>query len=111
MNNKTDLENSIQRQIRNSVAELDDDTTSKLQQARQYAINKQAKANNSYTLWITGLIASASMAVLVITIIPSPQHTLPSLNTEQWELIVTSEDELDLYNELDFYQWLDDTHG
>lgn len=111
--NNNDFEKTVKHQIDRSVNDLSNTTLSKLNQARQHALAHSKKPRHPYSSWITGIFASAVMAVLIITVIPtSQQQILPSLTTEQIELLVISnDDELDLYNELEFYQWLEKTHG
>ena len=110
--NNNNFENTVKHQLDSSVNDLDAATLSKLNQARQHALSHSNKISRSYSSWITGIFASAVMAVLIITVIPiSQQQALPSLTAEQMELLVISDDELDLYKELEFYQWLDDTNG
>lgn len=111
--NKNDFEKTVKHQIDSSVNDLDNAVLSKLNQSRQHALSYSNKTSHPYSSWLAGIFASVVMAVLIITIIPtSQQQILPSLTTGQIELLVISnDDELDLYNELEFYQWLDKTNG
>ncbi len=110
--NNNDFEKTVKHQIDSSVNDLDAATLSKLNQARQHALSHSNESKLSYSSWLAGLFATAVMAILIITITPtSQQQVLPSLTIEQMELLVISDDDLDLYKELDFYQWLDETNG
>lgn len=111
--NNNDFEKKVKHQINNSVNDLDDVILSKLKKSRKNALVHSNKMSYSYLSWGSGILTSAVIAVLVITIIPvSEQQALNSLTVEQIEfLVISNDDELELYNELEFYQWLDKTHG
>ncbi len=113
MKQQTDFENNVKQQLDESVDQLDAATLSKLNQARQFALSQKTKRRPTYFTWLTGLVSTVAVAMLVISIIPhSPEPVMPIFATEQWDILaVTNEEELDLYSELEFYQWLDDING
>jgi hypothetical protein len=114
-NKQSDFEQAAKRQLDDSLETIDAATLSRLNQARQRALSYEKKKRPFHSSWATGLLGIFAVAMLVITIIPSTQQSqplVPSLITEQWDvLVMADEDELELVNELDFYQWLDDVHG
>jgi len=96
-----------------AVEHLDPATTIRLQRARAVAVEHRP-AWKSWAVWVTGL-ALASIAVLAVTVwvhqsAPSEHHAAVPL--EDFEL-VTSVENVELAEDLDFYHWLadDDTTG
>ncbi len=114
-NKQSYFEQAAKQQLDDSLKMIDAATLSKLNQARQRALSYEKKKRSFHFSWATGLLGTFAVAMLVVTILPSTQQSqplVPDLITEQWDvLVVANEDELELYNELDFYQWLDDVHG
>ncbi|MFW5450188.1 MAG: DUF3619 family protein [Methylophagaceae bacterium] len=113
MKQQTDFETNVKQQLDESVGQLDAATLSKLNQARRFALSQKTKIRSPYFTWLTGLASTAAVAMLVISIMPhSPEQVMPVLATEQWDILaMDNKEELDLYSELEFYQWLDDING
>lgn len=114
MNN--DFEKNVKQQLDLSLNSLDAATQSRLTQARYKAL-EQAKTNNfNLGRWLTGFASAAVVALLVIMVMPTIQTPAPqqlATNNQpipadsQW-LLVSDMDEIELYQYLDFYKWLDD---
>ncbi|MEJ2760688.1 MAG: hypothetical protein P8126_03920 [Gammaproteobacteria bacterium] len=93
------------------VESLDADTKARLAQLRRRALESDRRRPARLTLWVTaGALASACLAVVIYFLAvpaPSPQRHAPAQAT------VPAEDEMDLitnlkfYENLDFYQWLE----
>ena len=112
MNSKhIDLEKKAKQLLDDSVASIDAATQSKLNQARQVALSHGKKSRVSYLPWFSGLVTASAVVLLLIVVMPlSPSLPPSSFSMNQLEQLVMVE-ELDLYNDLEFYQWLDDGNG
>ena len=111
--NNNDFETKVQQAIDKSIVEIDSTTLSKLNQARQHALAHTKGSYKPHSTWFISLLTSAAMAVLVITVIPTSQQQLapPSTAAHLDVLVMSVDEELDLYEDLEFYQWLDNTNG
>lgn len=106
------FENTVKQQLDMSLSTLDAVTQSQLTHARYQAL-KQIETKASWLGWFTGLASMAILTLLVITAMPSIQtQNNPVLATSpEWVLVsdIADIDDIDLYQNLDFYQWLDNT--
>jgi len=94
-----------------SCSALDGQTLSRLTRIRHTALALRTQRRRAPTLLPFGGIATA--AVLVISVMlynQSPPNELVPNGTEQLEYIdlLSASEELDFYEELEFYQWLAD---
>jgi len=111
MNNH--FEKNIQQQLDVSVTTLDAMTQSQLTQARYNALAHGGKTRNNLGRWVTGFASAAILGLLVITVMP----TLQTQDSQQLAaissgaLLVSDMDDIDLYQNLEFYQWLEDSNG
>ena len=98
---------NTRRILDNSVDGIDEDTSSRLRKIRYQALNN--KAEKSYGLMpYSAFAATAAVLVLTITIWLTQA---PDINDElvlEDISILTSTEELDFYQQLEFYNWLDD---
>jgi|GEM_PF-1569796 len=127
MNNN--FEKNVKQQLDISLTTLDAMTQSQLTQARYKALSyAPTKRRSNFGRWFTGLASAAVVALLVITVMPSLQtpvnqqlaitHTNQQLATNnqqltadpQW-ILISDIDEIELYKNLAFYIWFDDTVG
>jgi hypothetical protein len=89
-----------------SAENIDSATRAELRAIRQQALN----AHYAKPWWLAPAPAfAATAAVLVITLSvwlnqPSSLNTTPAMDDMQ---LVTANDELDFYQELEFYEWLE----
>lgn len=92
-----------------SVDRLDAATLSRLNQARHRALEEISKrgARTRWMRWVpvTGVAAAAVVAVMVIYA-PGPTGTDDSITTTDFELLL-EEDGLEMFEDLEFYSWLD----
>ena len=90
-----------------SVDALDEETSSRLRQIRYQALNNKPEKHN----WFTPYSAFAATAAVLVLSVTVWLTQLPAINDElvleDIPLLTTSE-ELDFYQELEFYNWLDD---
>ena len=98
----------IQQRIKQAFErqELDADTRDALGTARQRALEQKTPA------WKTGWLPSTAVACLVLVAVAflalrrDDSSELAQMSADEIA-VVTSEDELELYEELEFYIWLD----
>jgi hypothetical protein len=120
MNNRgsnTVAEGDLNRRINNSLTELERDTARedlcRLAQARNRALEQSAKSRK-YVLWPALGASMASVALIVLLINPASQTesvmdislTENQFNESQFSESQVGESLLDLYDDLDFYDWL-----
>lgn len=100
-------------------AAVDDEVRQRLQQARQAAVRVATEALNQPSKstpprWLIpagGLAAIGLVIGISILQIQSTRETSPMASIEDMPLLSAPED-LELYEELDFYQWLaEEEHG
>ncbi len=96
-----------------SVRELDVSIRSRLRQARHAAAERAGGTSRS--LWWIPALTAATVAGLVILLVPSlePQQPPPdsfAARAEDMSLLM-NEDSLELLEEMEFYVWLDDAPG
>ena len=96
-----------------SEEQLDAATVSRLRHARLKAVEAAgARGRGFFRIpnWARiGSVATAAAAVIVFMIwIDTPKQDLPMKNADDVEIVlnVDSADNMDLYEDLDFYEWL-----
>jgi hypothetical protein len=96
-----------------SEEQLDAATASRLRDARRKAVETAGEREKGFfriPKWArVGGVATAAAAVLVFMIwFDTPRQDLPMRNAEDLEIVlnVDSADSMDLYEDLDFYEWL-----
>lgn len=100
----------IRTQLDESARDLDAQTLSRLNRARQQALAAVGRSAPRRWHWL----AMATAAALTVAMLWLPQLRTPTpepvpvveANAEDFELL-TSEESLALYSDLDFYAWLD----
>jgi hypothetical protein len=115
MNNN--FEKNVKQQLDLSLTTLDAMTQSQLTQARYTALEHAETKRFNLGRWFTGIASVAVIALLVITVMPTMQipDNLQQANLQlatgpEW-VLVSDMDEIELYQDLEFYQWLDDNAG
>ncbi len=100
--------------LERSADQLDDHTQERLAAIRRYAVDaaikQQAVASPAFTRWIlpVGGFATACAAVLVAVTLWTQEpvkNTAPVAALEDLN-ILTGNDEIEFYQELEFYEWL-----
>ncbi len=111
MNNN--FEKNVQQQLDLSLTTLDAVTQSQLTQARYKALAHSERKRFNLSRWFTGFASAAVVALLVITVMPTTIQTQDNQQlaaNPEWVLI-SDMDEIELYQNLEFYQWLEDSNG
>lgn len=113
---KNHFENNVKHQLDSSVKTLDAMTQSRLSQARYNALQFALSKRIHLGLWFTGSASAGVFALLVVMLMPaSPQiqnsPVVVTATSPEWVLVTDISDvgEIELYQYLDFYQWLEDT--
>lgn len=121
-NLKPHFEEKISKTLDQHADSLDDSIVQRLQTARQTALSQPKSAIRLPRLnltWITGAGAGLALAsILGFMIIPhlladfsnNAEADLSLVLMDDFE-VLSDDSDLDLYTQLDFYQWLDDSLG
>lgn len=105
------LEKQIKTTLDRSVEQLDADTLGRLRRARAAALTA-AESKQPFS-WLP-LVSSASLAMVVVAVILMVLPKEPGLSAGLDDLeMFSAADDLELYQEMDFYTWLaeEDAHG
>lgn len=98
------LLNNIHNTLDESARDIDGATLSRIRQARAAAVEKAGKKTLAWRTWLSGAAATACVLSLSFAfLMNSPEQEL--LPTEA-ELLYASEEDLELYEDLEFYEWL-----
>lgn len=88
---------------------LDAATLSQLRQARARALEEMDKKRpvRPTLVWAGGLVSACAMVLAVVLVWPNNQDFSPVLTQEFADIdLLMEEDNMELYEELDFYIWL-----
>lgn len=100
----------IRQQLDTGARDLDAATLSRLNQARQAALQAATQAKPRPWLWPATLAGAFSLALAVAIwprVLPSPVLPPEAGGSADDFSMLASEEQLELYGELDFYAWLD----
>lgn len=114
MNKDDELDPATVRRLR---AQLDQGaqrlnvyTVQKLAQARMAAVNGERVPRTVPSWWLPALgagVAAALVVAVTLQVVRAPDTVVADAAAFDLELL-TSHDDLELYQELEFYAWLDD---
>lgn len=96
--------------LQSSAEHLDGATRSRLTQARHAAVDvsKRGRRKNGYWLMPATGVAAAAVIAVMLSLNPSRQTEQIAVAAQVDELeIVTAEDSLEFYRDVEFYAWLD----
>ncbi|MGH8531016.1 MAG: DUF3619 family protein [Nevskiales bacterium] len=103
---------ALREKLEASASALDELTVARLRAARKRAVAQAQSAPARIRWWLTaggfGLAAAITLAWTLTVQIPGA----PPADSEVWELAYvddSDEEALDLYEDLEFYEWLEDT--
>ena len=112
--NQTELEQQAQTLLRESAEQLDGATSSRLTQARHAALAATSQRQSKTRYWLlpaTG-VAAATVVAMVLTTHSTrekePMAAAVAIDAESIDdmEIVTADDSLEFYRDVDFYTWL-----
>jgi hypothetical protein len=110
---RAELEQRAQALLQASAEQLDGATRSRLTQARHAALDAIKARQSKGWFWLLPATGAAAAAVVAVLLMNHPQEvSLPgeqvAINTPVDEMeIVTAEDSLEFYRDVEFYAWLD----
>lgn len=103
--NEQQLAGRLGQQLRDSEDELDELTRARLGAARRRALEAAGTRSLWHRIgWSAGGFATAAVAVLAIVLWNGGETPAPVLFGDDWELL--AEGDLQLIEELEFYDWL-----
>lgn len=100
----------IRQQLDHSARDLDAATLSRLNQARQAALQAARSPKPRPWLWPTAMATACSLALAVAIwprVVPQPVPAPTTASQPEDFTMLAGDEQLDLYQELDFYAWLD----
>ena len=99
------LAERLGQQLRDSEDDLDELTRARLGAVRRHALETGAVKHRQHRLgWSIGGFATAAVAVLAIVLWDGGEVPAPALFGDDWEIL--AEGDLQLIEELEFYDWL-----
>ena len=105
--NDSDLQDHTRRSL--NEPPLDPATRNRLDTARQQALD--SRPSRVWTTYAMPALVTASLAAITIVITLTQLSDPPAVDVDAIETfeIITSRDELEMYENLEFYLWLDDS--
>ncbi len=102
----------LKEELRASEDKLDMATLSRLNQARQQALEQTKKASNfSFTGW-TAIAGGVFASLLIVTLFVVSPAKVDGVLLEDQDLSIALENNWELYDDLEFYEWLAEVeHG
>ena len=105
----------VRKTLDRSTESLDQDTVRRLRQARFEALERPGTGRSSWFglhRWITaGGLATVTVLALGVSLwVVNPREKLPARHVDEVEML-TAQEHLDLYQDLEFYRWLADSSG
>lgn len=105
-NENQELLDAIRAELDQAVDALDPETRFELRHIRARALAGGRRKPAPRFLILIGFAVTAGLVALVLTFLPG-QPTLEDNVAEDIDLILYSQDEMDLYEDLEFYEWLE----
>ena len=96
----------ISGDLKQSVDDLDANTLSKLTQLRSHALESKTGIVHQWWFLPTGAMATACLAMLIYAVAIAPD--LAPIPTEDDIDLLSTSDSIELYEDLEFYEWLED---
>jgi hypothetical protein len=105
--NEDELNSNIRLALDDSVESLDANTLSKIRQIRAQAVDKAGASQSDWPTIMTRALATACVMVFAVMILlksPAPTQTVPLDDLD----LISSSESLELYEDLEFYEWLEE---
>jgi len=105
MDKSTEFLNTARQVLDDSVQDLDGATLSRLAQARNAALNSKRQTRRKALIWGAPAAGMAAAVLLLLILLPgktpvAEEHFVADLD------LLGSEETLDFYEEMEFYEWL-----
>lgn len=102
-----EINTNIKQALDDSISKLDANTLSKIRQVRAQAVDKVNSGQHNWSGVMSGAVAmTCVMIVAVMILLESPTQT-NLVPLDDLDLISSSES-LELYEDLEFYEWLEE---
>jgi hypothetical protein len=104
-----ELNKNIKQSLDDSVDALDANTLSRIRQVRAQAVDRSEARHVNWSRFFVGGFATACVMVLAVVLLlnsPTSIHPIP-VPVDDMELI-SSSDNLELFEDLEFYEWLEE---
>ena len=95
----------IKQELDDSLNSIDAATLSRVRQVRARALEKTEKKSYNWFGIAGGAIATACVLMLVVMLSIKNEASVTPLTPEEIELI-SAMDEIEIYQDLEFYEWL-----
>jgi hypothetical protein len=105
--NEDKLATNIRQSLDDSVESLDTNTLAKIRQIRAQAVARADVRQRHWSNLMTGALATAcviTFAVMVLLRSPAPTSSVPLDDLD----LISSSESLELYEDLEFYEWLEE---
>lgn len=105
MSENDKLENTIRNTLDENTDNIDAATLSRIRQVRARAVER---ANKKYFNWFGlagGAVATVSVMLFAVMLLLNNDSAIQPIPAEDMEMI-SALDEMELYEDLEFYQWL-----
>ena len=105
--NEDELTTNITQTLDESVDTLDANTLSRIRQIRARAVDKAEIRLVNWSGVMSGALATACVmffAVMILLQSPTPMQTVPLDDLE----FISSSENLELFEDLEFYEWLEE---
>jgi hypothetical protein len=93
----------VRHTLEASVAQLDEDTRRRLAAARRAALDERPEEPWNWHALVSAAALASVVVGLIVVLLPQEPSLTPAM--EDLEILSSTED-LDFYDELDFYSWL-----
>ena len=105
--NEDEMNTNIRQALDESADALDANTLSKIRQIRAQAVEKAAGKSFNWFGVMSGALATTCVIVFAVMVLIKTPTTMQSVPVDDLELI-SSSDSLELYEDLEFYEWLEE---
>ncbi|OUR63644.1 hypothetical protein A9Q79_09915 [Methylophaga sp. 42_25_T18] len=106
-NKQTEFESQLKYHLNESVEHIDAANLSRLNQARHAALSKNSKQRFAFPIWSTGVAASVAGIFMIYLSLPIGIGIQHEMTDPLASIALYEHDEIDLYEDLDFYEWLE----
>ncbi len=96
------------QQLDESARDLDAATLSRLNRARQAALAEVRHKRAGWSMWLPGLVMAMGLTLAIgLMLRPATSPSMPAADPAQDFAMLSEADNLDMYEDLEFYAWLD----
>jgi hypothetical protein len=105
------LVKQLKQSLDQQASELDTATLSALRQARVHALNALESKQRWFkpnTIWVGGLVTATTLLIALLLVWPGENDISPEMVQGVADIdLLFDDDSIELYEDLDFYLWLE----